>query len=448
MTELMPLTKTKSQKARARGNKRAPRITGAGAYDMGKLIKPLREALKPTIARALREGGTALGSLSGHPLGGSAGRFLGKKLSQLIGSGDYTTNEVSVNSLINPAKANPSASFGSDGSTIRIQRREFLGDVLSPSVAGTFTNYSYNINPGLRTTFPFLSQVAGNYEEYCFDGLVFEFVTSASPYVSTAALGTVIASMEYNAAGPAFTSKYTMENSANAISTRLDKNLMYGVECKNNSNVQNCYYVRQGTSTLPVTTTDMGVFQLAVASGTGVSTSAAIGELWVTYDVVLKRPLLTPGRLGILYSQRSGTLQASPLGTTVANASSLGALSNCTITSTTITFANMVIGDNLLLSVFYSGSTAAPTTTYALPAITVVGVTAFNGYLSDSANSINAPENGATTVKYGMQNSMWTVTAPTVTFTFGTAGVLPTSSASTTVTCVTFGNGYIAGTAW
>lgn len=366
--ESTALTKTKSQKARARANKRAPRIVGQGSYDFKNFITPMRQALKPILKEALIKGGGALGQLTNVPGGRNAGAALGKRISKLIGSGDYTTNEVSVNSLIGASKsAVPSATFGDDGTMIRVKRREFLGDVLTSGVAGAFKNYAYAINPGLASTFPFLSQLASNYEEYCFDGLVFEFITSASPYISTSALGTVIASMEYNAASPVFSSKFTMENSSAAVSTRLDKSLMYGVECASGSNAQNCYYVRAGTSTIPLTSTDLGNFQIAVAPGVGVPTASVVGELWVTYDVALKRPVLYPARVGSLSYYATACSASAPAGTAVTTTSS-GRLSGATVT--TASANNLawtlpgVIGDVVQLTWTYVGTanvTAAPT---------------------------------------------------------------------------------------
>lgn len=340
------LTKTKSQKARARAkSQNVPRamIAGSGAYNM----QSIKSALKPILREALANGGAALGGLSGIPGGSVFGRDLAKALtSRIIGSGDYQTN-VSVNELIKPPGGPASASFGEDATTIRLRRREFLADVLAPSTPGTFTNYSYPINAGMRSSFPFLSQLAANYEEYCFDGLVFEFISSASPYVTASSLGTVIASMAYNASSPSFTNKYTMENSAAAISTRIDKNLMYGVECAKGSNPQNCYYVRSGASTLPLTTTDLGNFQLAVAPATTVPANAVLGELWVTYDVILHRPVLSNDRFGYFHVVRAGVSNTLLLGNaSVSGSYNRGAMNMKIATGATgLAFSDAVVGD-------------------------------------------------------------------------------------------------------
>lgn len=154
---------------------------GSGAYDFKPMLRSLRNELKPIMKNALIQGGGALGSMSGIPSGRNFGSEVGRRISRLIGSGDYQVNEVSVNNLIKPGKATPSMSFGGDSLSIRVRHREFLGDILTGGVAGVFTNNVFPINAGLRTSFPYLSQIAGNFEEYCFNGLVFEFISTASP---------------------------------------------------------------------------------------------------------------------------------------------------------------------------------------------------------------------------------------------------------------------------
>lgn len=332
------------------------KISGSGAYN----VKDIKSALKPILKEALSNGGAALGGLSGMPGGSVFGRELGKKLSRVIGSGDYQTN-TSVNELIRPPGGLASSSFGDDAHMIRLRRREFLTDVIGPATPGTFTNVVYSLNAGLRNTFPFLSQLAANYEEYCFDGLIFEFISSASPYIANTALGTVIASMQYNADTPPFTSKYTMENSANAISTRLDKNLMYGVECAKGSNPQNCYYVRSGTSSLPVTTTDLGKFEIAVAPSSTVPASTVLGELWVTYDVCLKRPRLDPSRYGLYHLYGTNCAIATPAiaDGSVSLETNHGVASFTRASGTSITFTNAHVGDQWSMMYRAYGNTVA-----------------------------------------------------------------------------------------
>lgn len=424
-----------------------PRMSGSGAYNM----KDIKTALKPVLREALANGGAALGGLTGMPHGAIFGRELGKKISKIVGSGDYQTN-TSVNALIQPPGGAASASFGEDGTTIRLRRREFVADMLAPATPGTFFNTSFAINAGSRETFPFLSQIASNYEEYCFDGLVFEFISSSSPYTAATALGTVIAAMQYNASSPDYLNKYTMENSAAAISTRIDKNLMYGVECAKGSNAQNCYYVRSGSTTLPLTTTDLGKFELAFAPASTIAASTVLGELWVTYDVCLKRPVLEPSRWGYYRVSRSGVTTAAPFGTAYLKGVKTAGANYWTLaTSSTMTFADAVVGDSWMLTFSVVGTVvtaAAPTVGGIDPASP--GITASNFLTStagvDTVSFVAGGRNGAVYLTGGTTLTVtiiFTTTATSGTLIWNTAGNAnwPTGTVYCDLILTSLGNG-------
>jgi len=425
------LTKTKSQKARAKAINKQP-IRGSGVYN----LDSMKKAMKPLIKQALTQGGAMLGASTNLPGGKVFGSALGAKVSRLIGSGDYSSN-VAVNDLVVPYKISASSSFalGTDD-IVRVRRREFLGDILSSSVAGQFVNYTYPINAGLRNTFPFLSQIAGNFEEYCFDGLVFEFISSASPYIAGSALGTAIMAMEYNSASPSFNSKFSMENSAHAISERLDRNLVYGVECKQGSNAQNCYYTRSTTSTLPLTTTDLGKFQMAVAPSTSVPTGTVLGELWVTYDVALKRPIISTVS-GLYHLYGGGISAANPIGTTLVTQTNTGSILFLRASSTSLVFTAEP-GDVFILSANWTGTTPQLITQ---PLVTFTGAVPMNAFTGDAVSVLNSPPTGGTVTSNACNGTVaFQATASTGTVIFGVAGTLPTGVTSLELFITLVGN--------
>jgi len=245
------------------------------------------------------------GKLMGEAMGGSRltrklGGIAGARLARLMGHGDYVeTNMGETASVPNPVKVNSLMSgspqmgtFDNHGS-VRIQHREFISDLFS-GVQNVFSNQSYIVNPGIAQVFPFLAQIAANYEMYRFHGLTFEFVSATSPFGATS-LGVWVMAMEYNAAASAFTAKPQMENSDYAMSSRLDSHGMYGVECKALTSAQVYYYVRSpvnpvGPTGTPINLVDFGLFQFAQVPG--IVAGSNLGELWVTYDVELIRPRL------------------------------------------------------------------------------------------------------------------------------------------------------------
>jgi hypothetical protein len=260
-----------------------------------------KKEMKAIVKQSLRAGGGVLGGMAGEfagmgDIGRKAGSELGRKLSRLIGTGDYSTNDVSVNSLFPGARAAPSMGSFADKGGIRVKHREFIQD-LHIKTPGTFQNLSFGVNPGSSSIFPYLSQIAANYEQYRFHGLVFEFVSSTAPYGATS-LGTVMMAMEYDAASPAFTSKPVLENSDYAVSARVDKSIMYGVECAPGSQATNYLYVRGYNPTTTVNFLDVGLMNVACVPGASLPADSPLGELWVTYDVELIRPRISPSRYG------------------------------------------------------------------------------------------------------------------------------------------------------
>jgi len=411
-------------------------------YDMKPMMRDLKASLKPMIKQALVSSGEIVGSRMGV---GSAGGDIGRRISRLIGSGDYESNSVATNSLIKGTGLSASSQFGQSSLQIRVKHREFLGDIVSGAVAGAFTNYTYPINAGLRSTFPYLSQLASNYEEYCFKGLVFEFISTASPFLSTSALGAAIAAIEYNSASPPFTSKFSMENSAMAVSTRLDKNLMYGVECATGANAQNCYYIRNGLSTLPLTTTDMGLFQFAVAPGAGVPTNSVLGELWVAYDVVLDRPYLNMDDIGSCHIFRSGVSNTNPLGTASTFVRSNGSLSSTSVTATTISPTSVSVGDSLLITIQWVGTA----TTIVYPTTpTITGCTFQNLLQGNTSGSATSPQGSTASVTQATYSLAVLCTSINPVITIPIATLSLPGSATADIIIVNLGNNLTVGSEW
>jgi len=174
---------------------------------------------------------------------------------------------------------------GGGDARIRVLHREYLAD-LNSSVA--YNVLQYQINPGLATTFPWLSSVARNYQSYKFRKLFFEY----KPRSSTAQAGSVLSVVDYDAAEAApinktdfmayhdaVSSATWQENCFNADKADLDK---FGIQ----------RYIRQGNlaPNLDIKTYDVGNFNIATQGVTG---APDIGELYVTYDVELMTPQLT-----------------------------------------------------------------------------------------------------------------------------------------------------------
>lgn len=188
----------------------------------------------------------------------------------------------------------PSVQNSSSG--VIISHREYIGDL---NTSQAFTNYQFPLNPGMNQTFPWLSEVASNFEEWVPRGIVFQFKsTSSDAVVSTnanAALGTVIMATEYNPYNGAFGNKQQMENYQWAKSCKPSQSMIHGVECKQSKNVLPSYFVR--TTNVPSNQDqrlyDMGSFQIAAVGMQ--SNGGACGELWVSYEIEFRKPRMPVG---------------------------------------------------------------------------------------------------------------------------------------------------------
>ncbi len=264
----------------------------------------------------LRRAGETLGGAFGF---GSAGRRLGGAVSSLLGHGDYA---IKVNSLMGkyPAESGPAgptpAFFAKRGKWgTRVVEREYIGDIVTSATTGAFSIGNYSINPGQFKTFPWLSTVAQQFEEYEFLGLVFEFVSTSASYGggSSQALGAVAMVTDYDALDPTFTSMIQLQNEEGACSTRASENLVHGVECDTSMDSRILRYVRGGAVPAGGTILDFDVGNFQLATQGSPNASANLGQLWVSYDVVLYKKNLIAGPIG--YNILSGVMRAKTAST-------------------------------------------------------------------------------------------------------------------------------------
>lgn len=223
----------------------------------------------------------------GQTIGKWVGGGVQNLISKITGLGDYTVSGArAVDIDCGPPQFSP-------GRNVRVAHREYLGDITC-AAPGDFKTDTYTLNPGNVDTFPWLSNIAKNFEEYRFHGLVFEFKsTSANALNSTnTALGTVIMATQYDSVEETFSNKRDMENHEFASSTKPSQSVLHGVETKPKyTSISTNLYVLSGAQ--PADTDkrlyDLGKFTIAT---TGMQAQCVIGELWVTYDIEFYKPQL------------------------------------------------------------------------------------------------------------------------------------------------------------
>ena len=82
-------------------------------------------------------------------------------------------------------------------------------------------------------TYPWLANVAGRFEEYNIEGMLFEYKSmySDAAVQTGGSLGSVIMATSYNAAKPLFASKIEMENYEFAMSAKPSVSMCHPIEC-------------------------------------------------------------------------------------------------------------------------------------------------------------------------------------------------------------------------
>lgn len=249
----------------------------------------------------LRGLGSIAGSLTGEGL--QKGWDWGAKASQYFGYGDYSTNQIIGGGQGNQQQI--AVNQGDLSGDVYIARTEFVQNIVITGTGGTSSTFNVNrfeLNPGLSSTFPILSQLANNFELYDFQGLIFQYKPTFSENSGTANnLGKVIMCTNYDPDSSNFINGVQMENYDYANSTKPSQGCIHGVETANHQQTVNMMYTRTGLSNKDRVLTDLGVFQLATEgiplSGSGTQTQI-IGELWVTYKIKLSRMQIFTNLLG------------------------------------------------------------------------------------------------------------------------------------------------------
>jgi hypothetical protein len=239
---------------------------------------------RSTPSRSFSKLGASVGSAFG-PFGRSLGAVAGNLLDRISGRGDYI---VQRNSITGSGVAGPPV-FGKDGS-LRFSHREYLFDVVSAGSSFNLTGYA--INPGNRYLFPFLSQIALCFEEYEMLGLIFTFKSDSGNAVSStnSSLGSVIMATNYDVLDDNFNSKQQMLAYQYSTDCKPSLSAIHAVECQPKSNVLSTMYVRPSSAAPSGSDRrfyDLGNFQIATV---GQQAAFTVGELWVSYDILLKKP--------------------------------------------------------------------------------------------------------------------------------------------------------------
>lgn len=349
------------------------RITGRGDYRMD-----------PEQSFGRRWGGY-LGSKLGEWAGGAAH----SAFRSITGLGDYKVRRNVFMSGRLPEIANIA---GNGGTVIRFQ--EYLGDVVTSETPGAFRIDDYLINAANEKTFPFLSQVAANYDQYEMQGLIFEFRSTSGDALNSTntALGSVMMATQYDTVDTPFSSKGEMLNYEFSVSSQPSKNQLHMIECDPHQTPISLLFTEPSLTNPPNTDPRMyflGRFQIATTGFQGAAVN--IGELHITYQVKLLKPKLVTA-LGSDISMFVGNTNSYTNATPIPNGAAVSNTGGFVIgNNSTIYFPMSPLDKCYSVWLFWAGTSAAITH----PSYIFVGKPGTFG--AGRFNSVTSPQTGATT---------------------------------------------------
>lgn len=278
-------------------------MRGRGGY-FGKLIGTALGGKK--LGKLFSSAGDMMfdGSRIGSALD-AAGKMIGRGM--YTGQGSYSSSV--DNSLIHGDTLGvPHFQGEQDGGRVTVCHREFIGNIYAPALLAPFSVQTYRINPGLESTFPWLAQIAANYEEYEMKQLIFTYRSTVADFASASGqVGQVLMATQYNNNKDPFYEKVTMMQYDGAMSGKTSETQLHGVECdpaKLSGHPGKYVRVAPVLPDEDLNDYDHAQFNIAVADAPSTYANQALGELWVSYTVELRKPKFFTGR-GLAISRDS-----------------------------------------------------------------------------------------------------------------------------------------------
>nr|WRQ65026.1 structural protein [Tolivirales sp.] len=334
------------------------RISGSGKYSIGRQI--------------------------GSSIGGFVGEGAEKLISSIVGFGDY---KISENTLLSSTPSFPPCH------ELRIAQTEFIGSVTGNI---SFTQNQIRqipIYPGNSLMFPWLSQIVRHYEEYEVHGLVFHYKPTSGSAISgtNSALGVVVMATQYNPYSKAFSSRQEMEQYQYSTSGVPSQHQIHGVECALSLKQQPILSTHRDVSK-DLRFTDLGTFNLLTTGQQANGTE--LGELWVSYDMTLKKKIKGPVATQDVYDLPIIT-STKPLGYAVTDTTKI-------LPNTDSNFSSHIIANVLHIPSSYSGdfvielsydATTVDGTNYITIATLTDNIKQDGTYLQDNLTSLAGIKN-------------------------------------------------------
>jgi len=321
-------------------------------------------------------------------------------------TGKYANKGPRVNGKIEGVPQFSNSTAKTEGGC-RIQHREYIQDIQSSAV---FNLQTFYVNPGLVSTFPWLSSIAQNFQQYILHGANFFFRSTAGSAVSSTnnALGTMIMAADYNSADASpWSNKQQMENYVNAMSGPPSIDQCFAVECQKKQTSVDALYIRTGgvPSGQDQRLYDLCQFGIATQGMQTASPFPLVGELWITYDIEMIKPKVVGGAGGnaqaltdhfqVSTSATSTHYLSVDTGTTVNNPVASSTILGATRGSQYL-FPSYIDEGQFMIFYQATGASSTITTAFGISYPTDCNLTPVNILQADNANAISFPGSGAT----------------------------------------------------
>ena len=224
------------------------------------------------------------------------------------GQGEYS-EDTSMNALIDGGRPPPSSVAQNDETdTITFSDCEFVRDIFAPTIpsgSSTFEPETIEVNPGLGSALPNLSQMAVNYTEYEILQCVYELRPVISENnVNNGQSGIAMMVFNYNPNEDPYDNKEDIMQAHGSVSGRITERIVCGVECDPSKTNKTKFFIRNGP--VPVGKDndeyDFGALTIATNNIPATFSNTQIFELWCSYTVKLRKR--KAGALRLLNQQR------------------------------------------------------------------------------------------------------------------------------------------------
>lgn len=217
--------------------------------------------------------------------------------SNYIGRGSYKANGLISGGADTMPRMNH---INDETGSLMVSHRERLMDVFAPSDSG-FHQDVFTVSPGIEKTFPWLSQIAANYEEYELMQCVFEYDGHSLVGINDTleVQGSLIMATQMNVKDKPFRDRHEMERFPHASKCAQHGSMAHGVECDPRKIQGDGHrYIRMGGLAKDEDARDFDHAKFTIGQYNTPTELAGkeIGQLYVYYTVKLMKPKISSGR--------------------------------------------------------------------------------------------------------------------------------------------------------